>query len=53
MKVHVQFADSNEEVIIASFGCEQDPNVYPNLGEVEGDDPRYVAFEATLTKGQF
>lgn len=47
---HVQFKDTSNEVVIASFGCEQDPDVYPNLGVIQEDDPRYVAFLETMPK---
>lgn len=41
---HVQFNDGTKTVIVASFGCPQDPEVFPNQGEVDNDDPRYLAF---------
>lgn len=40
----VQFSDSTEDVIVALFGCAQDPTVYPNQGELAEDDPRYLTF---------
>lgn len=45
---HVQFKDARREVIVASFSCEQDPDVFPNQGTVNNDDPRYLAFADTL-----
>ena len=42
--VYVRFANSNEATIVAVFGCPQDPEVYPNQGTIEDDDPRYLQF---------
>ena len=42
--VFVQFESEKETVVISVFGCPQDPEVWPNQGEVEEDDPRYQAF---------
>lgn len=53
MQVFVQFKDATEAVVIAAFGCPQDPAVYPNAGEIADDDPRYVAFVATLPQPTF
>jgi hypothetical protein len=44
MTQYVQFADSAQGAIQSVFGCPQDPDVYPNQGEVEDDDPRYLLF---------
>lgn len=44
MDVFVQFADVSKKVVIAQFGCAQDPDVYPNQGVIADDDPRYAAF---------
>ena len=41
---YVQFASPAEETVVAVFAGPQDPDVYPNQGEVEDDDPRYLAF---------
>jgi hypothetical protein len=40
----VQYSGASEESIIAVFAGPQDPEVWPNLGVVEDDDPRYLAF---------
>lgn len=48
MLIYVQFKDEHREVIVASFSCAQDPQVFPNQGTVNSDDPRYIAFVATL-----
>lgn len=40
----VQFDSSDKSKIIAVFCGPQAPEVYPFLGEVEGDDPLYLAF---------
>lgn len=42
----VQFTDQNETVIQSIFGNLQDQEVYPNQGQVDEDDPRYLAFIA-------
>lgn len=44
----VQFKDSTEAAIICVFGCPQDPEAWPNQGEVEESDVRYVAFLESL-----
>jgi len=41
--MYVQFSDDKKEVI-SVFVEPQDPEVYPNSGEVDEDDQRYVAF---------
>lgn len=48
MLIFVQFKDARQEVIVASFSCEQDAGVFPNQGTVNSEDPRYLAFAATL-----
>ncbi|WP_432323480.1 hypothetical protein [Yersinia enterocolitica] len=40
----VQFSDSNETEIIAYFTEPQIPLYFPNQGEVEITDPRWVVF---------
>ncbi|CQD70989.1 Uncharacterised protein [Yersinia enterocolitica] len=45
---YVQFTDDTETVIGSYFCCQQDPNVYPNLGTVFGNDPRYIAYYDSL-----
>jgi len=40
----VQFSDETETLVIAVFGGEQDRDTFPNQGEIEADDPRYLAF---------
>jgi hypothetical protein len=41
--IHVQFADLTEQTIISYFAGPQDPDVWPNQGEIEDSDPRYLA----------
>jgi len=41
--MYVQFSPDKKE-IISVFAGPQDPDVWPNQGEVDEDDPRYVAF---------
>ncbi|MBP1314274.1 hypothetical protein [Herbaspirillum sp. 1130] len=48
MKVHVQFADETAAEIVAFFATAQDPNFYPNQGEVETSDDRYVHYWNSL-----
>ncbi|QAY85410.1 tail fiber assembly protein [Pseudomonas arsenicoxydans] len=43
-KFNVQFADASEEVVVSVFAGPQDPNEYENQGEIEDEDPRYIAF---------
>ena len=42
--IHVQYADASEAQIIAIYSAPQDPDVYPNQGEMPSDDVRYVAY---------
>lgn len=44
MKVFVQFSDSTETSIVASFGCPQDPAVHPNQATIDSEDARYQTF---------
>lgn len=41
---YVQFSDETETVITMEFGGLPNPQYWPNIGEVEDDDPRYLAF---------
>lgn len=41
--IYVQFSDASETAIAAVFGCGQDPDAYPNQGQIEDTDPRYLA----------
>ncbi|AKP34897.1 hypothetical protein [Yersinia aleksiciae] len=40
----VQFSDSKKTQIIAYMAGPQDPDDFPNQGEVEVDDPKWVVF---------
>ena len=42
--VNVQFSDATEKVVIAFFACPQDPDAYPNQGQIDDSDPMYLAF---------
>jgi hypothetical protein len=53
MHIFVQFKDADQEVVVASFSSEQDPETFPHQGTVNGDDPRYLAFVATLPETPF
>ncbi|MEE3504822.1 tail fiber assembly protein [Pseudomonas sp. 10C3] len=41
---YVQFSDETETKIVSVFGGPQDPNVYPNQGEVDDTDQRYIDY---------
>lgn len=43
-KLFVQFDGEAQSVVVAEFRCVQDLEYYPHQGEVDSDDPRYVAF---------
>ena len=53
MKIHVAFFDNSKAVIIASFGCEQDLEVWPYQDAIAEDDERWVAYSANLPFDQF
>jgi hypothetical protein len=42
--LYVQFEDSSSTKIISYFGCPQDPDVWPNQGEVTLSDARWSAY---------
>lgn len=42
--IYVQFTDQTNTVICSVFGSPQDPKIWPNLGEVQEDDIRYLRF---------
>lgn len=41
---YIQFSDETETKIVSVFGGPQDPNVYPNQGEIEDTDQRYLDY---------
>lgn len=41
---YVQFSDETQTKIISVFSSPQDPEYWPNMGEVEDDDQRYLDF---------
>ena len=43
-KVHVQFSDEKQTSVIAYFAGPQDISIYPNQGEIESTDNRYLSF---------
>lgn len=47
-ELYVQFTYDTETVIGTYFCCLQDPNVYPHLGTVFANDPRYITFYDSL-----
>lgn len=42
--MYVQFTDETKTKICSIFDCPQDPEVWPNQGEVDESDSRYQAF---------
>lgn len=43
--INVQFSDlTPTAVIISYYGTRQNPDYYPNMGEVEATDPRWREF---------
>jgi hypothetical protein len=42
--VFVQFTDPSEAIIQALLGCSQDEITYPNQGQIDDSDARYLAF---------
>jgi len=42
--MHVQFADDSQQVILGVFIDPQNADEYPNQGEVDDRDPRYLVF---------
>lgn len=40
-----------DDEVIAIFSCLQDPDIWPGIAEVTDDDPRYLAFIATIPEG--
>jgi hypothetical protein len=49
---YVQFFDESQAHVAIAFASPQDPDVFPDLIEVEDDDPRYLALinpSATVT----
>lgn len=46
--IYVQFTTSDEAQISSVFPCPQDPDLYPNQGEIDPSDARYRAFYNSL-----
>lgn len=46
--IYVQFSDDTETLIVSIFGGPQDPEYWPNQGQVEASDPRYKVFYDAL-----
>ena len=45
-KVIVMFEDESQAKVVGFFGSPQNPDDYPNMGEVEEDDQRYLDYLA-------
>lgn len=43
-KVYVVFKNESETEIATAFSAEQDPVAWPDIVEIDSDDPRFVAF---------
>ena len=50
--INVQFAAKGSDTIVAVFSGPQDPDAYPNLGEVNEDDERYISFMGAMSQVQ-
>ncbi|VWB98605.1 hypothetical protein [Burkholderia lata] len=46
--IFVQFSDESETAISSVFGCKQNPDFYPNQGEVDANDDRYAAYVKSI-----
>ncbi|WP_244807994.1 hypothetical protein [Caballeronia zhejiangensis] len=53
MEFFVAFEDSTETVVIASFGCAQDPAVWPYQGTVSNIDERWTSYASSFPKETF
>lgn len=42
--INVQFSDDTETTVVGFFGSPQDPNFYPNIGEIDSSDPRWKSY---------
>lgn len=42
--MYVQFDSPKQELVVSVFDEPQDAVDFPNQGEVDSDDPRYIAF---------
>lgn len=51
--IYVNFSDVTKTVIVAVFGCAQDPEAYPNQGTVEASDPMWKAFYNSMPEQQY
>jgi hypothetical protein len=46
----VQFSDSTQKTVIACFANAQDPEIFPNQGELAVSDQRYVSYYQSLSQ---
>lgn len=44
MKINVQFLDKTQTKLVSVFGSHQDDIEYPNQGEIDDTDQRYIDF---------
>ena len=52
MEIHVAYIDDAQSSIIASFGCEQDPEVWRYQGLISESDERWIAYTANFPSGE-
>ncbi|UXZ62697.1 hypothetical protein NUJ28_08315 [Burkholderia multivorans] len=53
MQIYVAFSDRTEVAVIASFGCAQDPKVWPYQGVIDDSDSRWGSYVAQFVPGTF
>jgi hypothetical protein len=51
--MYVQFSDSTKDEIVSAFGCPQDPEVWPNQGQIDPTDARWTTFAAKFPASAF
>jgi hypothetical protein len=42
--INVQFSDADKTEIVAVFSCPQDPEIFPNQGQVDLSDPMWEKY---------
>ncbi|WP_371355603.1 hypothetical protein ACA087_00840 [Pseudomonas chlororaphis] len=50
MKIYAQFSSEDQLEIVTVFAGPQDPEFFPNISEIEDDDPRYLEFLSAYPK---
>lgn len=49
--INVQFADDSEQLVIAYFSSPQDPEIWPNQGQIDTSDARWESYYDSLPEG--